>query len=71
MTEILNDSHAYSSFLPEHGVDWVKTKIAENEELLSTLQKEFEASQIQQGDGLNAKRSQSSLIIVLSSAYAK
>ncbi|KAJ5507925.1 hypothetical protein N7527_010068 [Penicillium freii] len=62
MTEILNDSRVYSwligppyPFLPEHGVDWVKTKIAENEGLLSTLQKEFEASQSQQGDGSNGK----------------
>lgn len=62
MTEVLNDSRVYSwlvgppyPFLPEHGVDWMKTNIAENKELLSTLQKEFEASQSHQGDGSNGE----------------
>ncbi|OQE04274.1 hypothetical protein PENSOL_c001G03409 [Penicillium solitum] len=56
MTEILNDSRVYSwlvgppyPFLPEHGVDWVKMKIAENKNILSTLQREFETSQSQPG----------------------
>lgn len=60
MTEILNDSRVYSwlqgppyPFLPEHGIDWVKTKVAENEGVLSTLQREFE-TQSQQGDGSNS-----------------
>lgn len=62
MTEILNDSRVYSwlvgppyPFLPEHGVDWVKMKIAENENILSTLQREFETSQSQQGGGSDGK----------------
>ncbi|KAJ5795726.1 uncharacterized protein N7518_004266 [Penicillium psychrosexuale] len=60
MTEILNDPRVYSwlqgppyPFLPEHGIDWVKTKVAENEDVLSTLQREFE-TQSQQGDGSNS-----------------
>lgn len=49
MTEILNDARVYSwlegppyPFLPEHGEDWVKMKIKENEVVVSTLQKELE-----------------------------
>ncbi|CAG8887671.1 unnamed protein product [Penicillium egyptiacum] len=62
MTEILNDSRVYSwlqgppyPFLPEHGVDWIKMKIAENKDILSTLQREFEASDSQQVDGSNGQ----------------
>ena len=57
MAEILNDPRVYSwlqgppyPFLPEHGRDWVKMKVAENEDVLSTLQKEFE-TQNQHGNG--------------------
>ncbi|KGO55083.1 Acyl-CoA N-acyltransferase [Penicillium expansum] len=60
MTEFLNDSRVHSwlqgppyPFLPEHGVEWVKMKIAEQEEVVSTLQKEFETPKSQQGDSLN------------------
>lgn len=60
MTEFLNDSRVYSwlqgppyPFLHEHGVDWVKMKVAEQEEVVSTLQKEFETPENQQRDGLN------------------
>jgi hypothetical protein len=50
MTEILNDTRVYSwlegppyPYLPEHGEDWVRMKIEENEAVVSTLQREFEA----------------------------
>ncbi|CAG8293947.1 unnamed protein product [Penicillium nalgiovense] len=65
MTEVLNDSRVYSwlqgppyPFLPEHGVDWIKMKIAEHKDVVSTLQKEFETSDSQQGDGSNDQENQ-------------
>ncbi|KAJ5384341.1 hypothetical protein N7517_002252 [Penicillium concentricum] len=63
MTEILNDSRVYHwlqgppyPFLPEHGVDWVKMKIAEYKDILSTLQKELETPESQlQEDSSNGQ----------------
>ncbi|KAJ5960603.1 uncharacterized protein N7479_007753 [Penicillium vulpinum] len=63
MTEILNDSRVYRwlegppyPFLPEHGVDWVKMKIAEHKDILATLRKEFERSESQlQSDSANGQ----------------
>ncbi|CAI7579079.1 unnamed protein product [Penicillium glandicola] len=62
ITEILNDSRVYPwlqgppyPFLPEHGVDWVKMKIATNKDVLSALQKELEAPESQQGDSPNSQ----------------
>ncbi|KAJ5551198.1 hypothetical protein N7461_005896, partial [Penicillium sp. DV-2018c] len=50
MTEMLNDPSVYVwlqgppyPFLLKHGTDWVKSKIRENESLLSTLRQEFES----------------------------
>ncbi|QQK40944.1 Acetyltransferase, GNAT family [Penicillium digitatum] len=63
MGEFLNDSRVYDwlqgppyPFLPEHGADWVKQKLAEQAEVVSTLQKEFETREIQQGDGSNGPK---------------
>jgi hypothetical protein len=57
MAEILNDTRVYSwlegppyPFLPEHGEDWINMKIKENEAVVSTLQREFEAEGQPQSD---------------------
>ncbi|KAJ5130662.1 uncharacterized protein N7515_006701, partial [Penicillium bovifimosum] len=50
MTGILNDPNVYVwlqgppfPFLPEHGADWVRFKVKENEALLSILRQELES----------------------------
>ncbi|KAJ5773542.1 hypothetical protein N7457_008438 [Penicillium paradoxum] len=66
MTEILNDSRVYAwlqgppfPFLPEHGRDWVKTKLTEHKALVSTLQQEFETSKSPlQGDNSDSQEKQ-------------
>jgi hypothetical protein len=62
MTEMLNDPRVYYwlqgppyPFLPEHGVDWIKMKVAEYKDILSTLQKEFETKSQLQDDNPNVQ----------------